>query len=125
MKPDQLKEGIFDFLRKSKEEPKQQYKKLSGKMNLTAKDFIGLDPDTNPEELKMAFEKAYSRGNTDSRKSLKTLLNTAPYNEMKDKVKEIDAALGTVNTNPNRQFGASNQPTARRTHRFFNLLLSS
>jgi hypothetical protein len=115
MKPDQLKEAIFDFLRKSKEEPKKPYKRLSGKMNLTADDFLELDPNTNPEKLKTDFINAYYRGNTDSRKSLRTLLNTAPYNELGSEVDKIDTARGTANTDPNRQFGASNQPTVRRS----------
>jgi hypothetical protein len=34
---------------------------------------------------------------------------------MKDMVDLIDNAKGTANTNPNRQFGASNQPTVRRS----------
>jgi hypothetical protein len=119
MKLKQLKEAIFDMFRKPKEEPKPQYKRidsmLGGKMNLTANDFAQLDPNSDPEKLKAAFEEAYLRGNTDSRASLKTLLDTAPYNEMKDMVDKIDAARGTANTNPNRQFGASNQPTVNRS----------
>jgi hypothetical protein len=115
----ELKEAIFDMFRKSKETPKPQYKRidsmLGGKMNLTADDFAQLDPNSDPEKLKAAFEEAYLRGNTDSRTSLKTLLDTAPYNEMKDLVAKIDDAKGTANTNPNRQFGASNQPTVRRS----------
>ncbi len=115
----ELKEAIFDMFRKPKEAPKQQYKRidsmLGGKMNLTAGDFAQLDPNSDPEKLKAAFEEAYLRGNTDSRASLKTLLDTAPYNEMKDMVAQIDAARGTANTNPNRQFGASNQQTSRRS----------
>jgi hypothetical protein len=114
-----LKEAIFDMFRKSKETPKPQYKRidsmLGGKMNLTADDFAQLDPNSDPYKLKAAFETAYLRGNTDSRASLKTLLDTAPYNEMKDMVDLIDNAKGTANTNPNRQFGASNQPTVRRS----------
>jgi hypothetical protein len=119
MDPKELKEAIFDMFRKSKETPKPQYKRidsmLGGKMNLTADDFAQLDPNSDPEKLKAAFEDAYLRGNTDSRASLKTLLDTAPYNEMKDMVAQIDAARGTANTNPNRQFGASNQPTVNRS----------
>ena len=115
----ELKEAIFDMFRKSKEAPKPQYKRidsmLGGKMNLTADDFAQLDPNSDPYKLKVAFETAYLRGNTDSRASLKTLLDTAPYNEMKDMVDLIDNAKGTANTNPNRQFGASNQPTVRRS----------
>jgi hypothetical protein len=115
----ELKEAIFDMFRKSKEAPKPQYKRidsmLGGKMNLTANDFAQLDPNSDPYKLKAAFETAYLRGNTDSRASLKTLLDTAPYNEMKDMVDLIDNAKGTANTNPNRQFGASNQPTVRRS----------
>jgi len=115
----ELKEAIFDMFRKSKEAPKPQYKRidsmLGGKMNLTADDFAQLDPNSDPYKLKAAFETAYLRGNTDSRASLKTLLDTAPYNEMKDMVDLIDNAKGTANTNPNRQFGASNQPTVRRS----------
>jgi hypothetical protein len=115
----ELKEAIFDMFRKSKEAPKPQYKRidsmLGGKMNLTADDFAQLDPNSDPYKLKAAFETAYLRGNTDSRASLKTLLDTAPYNEMKDMVDLIDNAKGTSNTNPNRQFGASNQPTVRRS----------
>jgi hypothetical protein len=115
----ELKEAIFDMFRKSKETPKPQYKRidsmLGGKMNLTADDFAQLDPNSDPYKLKAAFETAYLRGNTDSRASLKTLLDTAPYNEMKDMVDLIDAAKGTANANPNRQFGASNQPTVRRS----------
>ena len=115
----ELKEAIFDMFRKPKEAPKQQYKRidsmLGGKMNLTAGDFAQLDPNSDPEKLKAAFETAYLRGNTDSRTSLKTLLDTAPYSEMKDMVAQIDAARGTANTNPNRQFGASNQPTVNRS----------
>ena len=115
----ELKEAIFDIFRKSKEAPKPQYKRidsmLGGKMNLTADDFAQLDPNSDSEKLKAAFEEAYLRGNTDSRASLKTLLDTAPYNEMKDMVDLIDNAKGTANTNPNRQFGASNQPTVRRS----------
>jgi hypothetical protein len=115
----ELKEAIFDMFRKSKEAPKPQYKRidsmLGGKMNLTADDFAQLDPNSDPYKLKVAFETAYLRGNTDSRASLKTLLNIAPYNEMKDMVDLIDNAKGTANTNPNRQFGASNQPTVRRS----------
>jgi hypothetical protein len=119
----ELKEAIFDMFRKSKEtsqEPsKPQYKRidsmLGGKMNLTANDFTQLDPNSDPEKLKDAFKTAYLRGNTDSRTSLKTLLDTAPYNEMKDEVAKIEAARGTANTNPNRQFGASNQPTVNRS----------
>jgi len=115
----ELKEAIFDMFRKSKETPKPQYKRidsmLGGKMNLTADDFAQLDPNSDPEKLKAAFKDAYLRGNTDSRASLKTLLDTAPYNEMKDMVDQIDAAKGNANTNPNRQFGASNQPTVRRS----------
>jgi hypothetical protein len=111
----ELTEAIFDFLRKSKEEPKKPYKRLSGKMNLTADDFLELDPNTNPEKLKTDFIDAYYRGNTDSRKSLRTLLTTAPYNELKSEVDKIDAARGTANADPNRQFGASNQPTVRRS----------
>ena len=119
MKPEQLKEAIFDMFRKPKEAPKPQYKRidsmLGGKMNLTADDFAQLDPSSDPYKLKAAFETAYLRGNTDSRASLKTLLDTAPYNEMKDMVDLIDTAKGNANTNPNRQFGASNQPTVRRS----------
>ena len=119
MKPDQLKEAIFDMFRKSKEEPKQQFKSidsmLGGKMNLTANDFLSLDPTSDPEKLKMAFQKAYSRGNTDSQESLKTLLDQEPYSELKDFVSQTDSSTGTVNTNPNRQFGASNQQMARRS----------
>jgi hypothetical protein len=115
----ELKEAIFDMFRKSKETPKPQYKRidsmLGGKMNLTADDFAQLDPNSDPYKLKAAFETAYLRGNTDSRASLKTLLDTAPYNEMKDMVDLIDTAKGNANTNPNRQFGASNQPTVRRS----------
>jgi hypothetical protein len=115
----ELKEAIFDMFRKSKEAPKPQYKRidsmLGGKMNLTADDFAQLDPNSDPYKLKAAFETAYLRGNTDSRASLKTLLDTAPYNEMKDMVDLIDNAKGTANANPNRQFGASNQPTVRRS----------
>ncbi len=119
----ELKEAIFDMFRKSKETSnKPQAPKfktidsmLGGKMNLTAGDFTQLDPNSDPEKLKAAFETAYLRGNTDSRASLKTLLDTAPYNEMKDMVDLIDNAKGTANTNPNRQFGASNQPTVRRS----------
>ena len=115
----ELKEAIFDMFRKSKEAPKPQYKRidsmLGGKMNLTADDFAQLDPNSDPYKLKVAFETAYLRGNTDSRASLKTLLDTAPYNEMKDMVDLIDNAKGTANANPNRQFGASNQPTVRRS----------
>jgi hypothetical protein len=119
----ELKEAIFDMFRKSKEtsnEPQAPKFKtidsmLGGKMNLTAGDFTQLDPNSDPEKLKDAFKTAYLRGNTDSRTSLKTLLDTAPYNEMKDMVDQIDAAKGTANANPNRQFGASNQPTVRRS----------
>ena len=119
----ELKEAIFDMFRKSKEtsnEPQAPKFKtidsmLGGKMNLTAGDFTQLDPNSDPEKLKDAFKTAYLRGNTDSRASLKTLLDTAPYNEMKDMVDLIDNAKGTANANPNRQFGASNQPTVRRS----------
>ena len=119
----ELKEAIFDMFRKSKEtsnEPQAPKFKtidsmLGGKMNLTAGDFTQLAPNSDPEKLKDAFKTAYLRGNTDSRTSLKTLLDTAPYNEMKDMVDLIDNAKGTANTNPNRQFGASNQPTVRRS----------
>ena len=123
----ELKEAIFDMFRKSKEtsnEPQAPKFKtidsmLGGKMNLTAGDFAQLDHNSDPYKLKAAFVTAYLRGNTDSRASLKTLLDTAPYNEMKDMVDLIDAAKGTANANPNRQFGASNQSTVRRSNSGF------
>jgi hypothetical protein len=116
----ELKEAIFDMFRKSKEtsnEPQAPKFKtidsiLGGKMNLTAGDFTQLDPNSDPEKLKDAFKTAYLRGNTDSRASLKTLLDTAPYNEMKDMVDQIDNAKPDK---PMPKPGASDTQSVRRS----------
>lgn len=81
---------------------------LRSKMNLTAEDFLSL-PDTTSNEAKLeAFKKAYSRGNTDSQTSLKTLLNQEPYTQLKSFVDMSDSAKSnkvSINVDPNRQFG--------------------
>jgi hypothetical protein len=81
---------------------------LRSKMNLTAEDFLSL-PDSTSDEAKLeAFKKAYSRGNTDSQTSLKTLLNQEPYTQLKSFVDMSDSAKSnkvSINVDPNRQFG--------------------
>jgi flagellar biosynthesis chaperone FliJ len=81
---------------------------LRSKMNLTAEDFLSL-PDSTSDEAKLeAFKKAYSRGNTDSQTSLKTLLNQEPYPQLKSFVDMSDSAKSnkvSINVDPNRQFG--------------------
>ena len=102
MKHEELKEAIFDMFRKSKEtsnEPQAPKFKsidsmLGGKMNLTAGDFAQLNPETPADELKKAFKTAYLRGNIESQKSLKSLLDNTDHNniepEIQSKISKID-----------------------------------
>ena len=120
MKQKELKEAIFDMFRKSKEtssEPQSPKFKsidsmLGGKMNLTAGDFAQLNPNTPADELKKAFRTAYLRGNIESQKSLKSLLDKEPYSELKDLVDQIDNAKLDK---PMSKLGASDTQSARRS----------
>lgn len=124
MKHEELKEAIFDIFRKKNLSNEPQTPKfeslrsiLSGKMNLSADDFAQLNPNTPVEDIIAGLRTAYLRGDDASRASLRTLLDKEPYSGLglEDKFDEIDAARGTANTNLNRQFGASNQPTVTRS----------
>jgi hypothetical protein len=108
MKLKQLKEIILKQLNEfdadmNAEKFKAKYSNLKGK------------------ELKDAFESAYFWStSSEGKESLRDLINTYDplkefASELEDYMKQADAAKGTVNTNPNRQFGASNQPTVRRS----------
>lgn len=120
MKHEELKEAIFDMFRKSKEtsnEPQAPKFKsidsmLGGKMNLTAGDFAQLNPETPADELKKAFKTAYLRGNIESQKSLKSLLDKEPYSELKDLVDQIDNAKLDK---PMSKLGASDAQSVRRS----------
>ena len=120
MKKEELKEAIFDMFRKSKEtssEPQAPKFKsidsmLGGKMNLTAGDFAQLNPNTPADELKKAFRTAYLRGNIESQKSLKSLLDKEPYSELKDLVDQIDNAKLDK---PISKLGASDTQSVRRS----------
>jgi|LakMenEpi08Oct12_1017439.scaffolds.fasta_scaffold02705_2 hypothetical protein len=120
MKQKELKEAIFDMFRKSKEtssEPQAPKFKsidsmLGGKMNLTAGDFAQLNPNTPADELKKAFRTAYLRGNIESQKSLKSLLDKEPYSELKDLVDQIDNAKLEK---PMSKLGASDTQSVRRS----------
>jgi hypothetical protein len=95
--------------------------KLNEAADMNAEKFLARNSKLKGEELKSAFESAYFwAGTSEGKESLRDLLNTYDplkefASELEDYMKQADAAKGTVNTNPNRQFGASNQPTVRRS----------
>ena len=89
--------------------------------DMNAEKFKAKYSNLKGKELKDAFESAYFWSTSrEGKESLRDLLNTYDplkefASELEDYMKQADAAKGTVNTNPNRQFGASNQPTVRRS----------
>jgi hypothetical protein len=95
--------------------------KLNEAADMNAEKFLARNSKLKGEELKSSFESAYFwAGTSEGKESLRDLLNTYDplkefASELEDYMKQADAAKGTANTNPNRQFGASNQPTVRRS----------
>jgi hypothetical protein len=95
--------------------------KLNEAADMNAEKFLARNSKLKGEELKSAFESAYFwAGTSEGKESLRDLINTYDplkefASELEDYMEQADAAKGTVNTNPNRQFGASNQPTVRRS----------
>jgi hypothetical protein len=89
--------------------------------DMNAEKFKAKYSNLKGKELKDAFESAYFWStSSEGKESLRDLINTYDplkefTNELEDYMKQADAAKGTANTNPNRQFGASNQPTVRRS----------
>jgi len=89
--------------------------------DMNAEKFKAKYSNLKGKELKDAFESAYFWStSSEGKESLRDLINTYDplkefASELEDYMKQADAAKGTVNTNPNRQFGASNQHTVRRS----------
>jgi hypothetical protein len=94
--------------------------KLNEISDMNAEKFLSRYSNLKDENLKDEFQSAYFWANSEGKESLKSLLDTHEplkgfASELKDYMEKADAARGTVNTSPNRQFGASNQTTVRRS----------